>query len=70
KSHEDSGGQLTRDRYHAALQGHEAALKTLISCTLRRSIAMTNMRTLSVAACNRKQPCSQSAQFSAQINCD
>ncbi|CZT26276.1 hypothetical protein PCPL58_p4088 (plasmid) [Pseudomonas cerasi] len=25
---------------------------------------------LLVAACNRKQPCSQSAQFSAQINCD
>jgi len=25
---------------------------------------------LLVTACNRKQPCSQSAQFPAQINCD
>ena len=27
-------------------------------------------RRLDVTACNRKQPCSQSAQFPAQINCD
>nr|ASI38237.1 Putative MFS transporter permease [Pseudomonas fluorescens] len=35
-----------------------------------RADASYEWKAVTVAACNRKQPCSQSTQFSAQINCD
>ena len=60
-------GSLHRDIAALTETTNLADLLSMSECVNER---LRELHPIVVTACNRKQPCSQSAQFSARINCD